>query len=232
MFGGFRATPPSPGDGSELERVLERLEESDARAPAVRAALLNRAGNLALHDDADPRAALAWFGRAIDAYLACGDLPAAAALCRKVLRLADQPVRPYCTLACLALTDPALGDPARALDDYVRATRTTGTHRYAIPRLRLIGASAAPAVQAAVAGALEALGDAAGGAALRAAAGDAGGRWRDGRRDRQRLLGAAAADPRDLWVRAWISLPEDPEGALPAASTEPETFAPQPRTER
>ena len=77
------------GDGPRrLHRELAALEEQARTAsPGYETQFLNRAGNLCV-ESGQPERALAYYGRAIDAYLESGRFSAAEVLCRKVLQIA------------------------------------------------------------------------------------------------------------------------------------------------
>ena len=79
-----------PESNQRLERELASLEEQTRTASSgYETQFLNRAGNLCV-EAGMPQRALAYFGRAIDAYLESGRFSAAEVLCRKVLRIAPE----------------------------------------------------------------------------------------------------------------------------------------------
>lgn len=104
--------------------------------PLIAARLWNRLGTLA-HAGNDVEA-LACFGRAIDSYLESGYFDAAAALCRRVIRLHPEVVRARCTLAFLSIGRRNLGDAVQEITEYTMAAKRSHTELYAIPRLRLM----------------------------------------------------------------------------------------------
>lgn len=140
-------------------REIHRLEDSnDPARVTTRARLWNRLGTMA-ERGGDPEV-LSCFGKAVDAYLESGYFSAAAALCRRMIRLHPEIVRARCTLAFLSIGNRHLGDAAQEIAEYTMATKRTGTECYAIPRLRLMAAATDDAVVLRrIASALSELGD-------------------------------------------------------------------------
>lgn len=198
----------------EIHRNECRMEHMD---PLLAARLWNRLGTLANAErDED---ALKFLGRAIDAYLECGYFDAAAALCRRVIRLHPEVVRARCTLAFLSIGRRNLGDAVQEITEYTMAAKRTETQPYAIPRLRLMAqATYDPSVLRCITTALGELGDAEGQEYVRehmidageAGADDAGERW-------ERLLAVALLN-RDQLRRRSTPVPERTEESVWEAS--------------
>jgi tetratricopeptide (TPR) repeat protein len=159
----------SGGRGRPLERELERLENEARKAPpGFDAPFYNRAGDLCLKSDLTERA-FRFFGAAIDAYITAGRYNAAAAVCRKLLRVKPRAVRPRCTLAWLAIGYEHLGEAREQVEQYVEAARRAGNARYAVRHLRLMADLVADTeLLAFLAGKLDELGDTAAGDEVRA----------------------------------------------------------------
>src|SRR3954462_8307443 len=86
----------------ELNGQLQAIEkEAGAAGDPACGKLFNRAGDLCIEARL-MRRGLAYYGRAVDAYLKAGYTGPAAAMCRKILRSSPEAVRAHCTLACLA----------------------------------------------------------------------------------------------------------------------------------
>ncbi|CAN5241397.1 hypothetical protein BH20GEM2_BH20GEM2_03480 [soil metagenome] len=165
-----RRPPPDP-----LVELDEQLEELEAEIRSLsddrqRGQLLNRAGDLCVRAK-HPERALRYFGGAIDAFLETGFYDAAAATCRKVIRIAPDVVRARCTLAFLTLGEelpslPAAGlvsEAHHAIAEYVAAARAAETEALCIKRLRLMsGATENPEIRQAIGMYLLELGDEAG----------------------------------------------------------------------
>jgi hypothetical protein len=123
---------------SPLETELLALEEQAATAsPGFECLPLTRAGDLCVAAGDVPRG-IRFYGRAIDAYLESGRWDSGAALCRKILRVSPGSVRPYQTLAWIALGTSDLIAGARALDGYVAAACRNGLEHRAIANLKLM----------------------------------------------------------------------------------------------
>ncbi len=122
---------------SSLEQQLATLEAASAAAPQGDGAALSHAGDLCLGAGQRQRA-LGYYGRAIDVYLTAGRYDAAAAVCRKVLRIAPRAVRTRATLAWLALGRGVHADARRAIEDYVRAAQRAGDEQRAARQMALM----------------------------------------------------------------------------------------------
>jgi tetratricopeptide (TPR) repeat protein len=119
----FRRKPEQPASRvpTDWQERLETLEaEARSATPAFQGTALNRAGDLCLRVG-DPKRALGYYGRAIDALLGDGQREAARGVANKIIRVHPEAVRTLCTLTWL---DLAAGHQATALmhlRDYVSA---------------------------------------------------------------------------------------------------------------
>lgn len=120
MMGG---SDDEPQDLDAMLLIVER--EADGAMPGFEAFFFNRGGDLCVREDA-PRRALGYYGRAIDAYLRAGRYDSAAAVCRKILRLAPDAVRARCTLAWIAVGKGLIADASSQVDAYVQAAYRQG----------------------------------------------------------------------------------------------------------
>ena len=131
-----------PESNQRLERELASLEEQTRTASSgYETQFLNRAGNLCVVAGM-PQRALAYFGRAIDAYLESGRFSAAEVLCRKVLRIAPEAVRARCTLAWLAIGKGTRSETEEEITDYVRAAQRAGKEGLASRQLVMMAEAA------------------------------------------------------------------------------------------
>jgi hypothetical protein len=171
--GGVDPEPDLDHDLAALERELE------SAAPGARSRLLTRAAERCLKAG-DRKAALYYYGRAIDACLDLDSYHAAEILCRRVLEVAPEAVRVRCTRAfltlALALESPepesvALHEVAeRDIGDYTAAAARIGQQDLAVRRLRLMAkATGSAEVRRTIAAHLLRLGDAEGAESVRAA---------------------------------------------------------------
>lgn len=141
----FLGRSDAPG-GTELERELESLErQAHGASPGYETQFLNRAGNLCV-DAGEPRRALGYYGRAIDAYLESGRFSAAEVVCQKVLRIAPDAVRARCTLAWLAIGKGYRSGADEEIAAYVDAAKTAGREELAARQLGMM-ADAAPTTE-------------------------------------------------------------------------------------
>jgi hypothetical protein len=199
MFGWFQKR--SSGDGaSALDQELAALErEARAATDQTRGNLFNRLGDLCAGAKRNVPA-VRYYGQAVDAYLAAGFVGPAAAMCRKILRIAPEAVRTHCTLACLAAHEGHIPEARQSITRFVEASQITHTEKLGVARLRLVAAAVRDEeLRQHIADCLGELGDALGKERIEAGllAGDdpevyAAGVW-------ERLLKAAAADPDELW---------------------------------
>ena len=124
--------------GTKLEKELETRENQAAKAsPGYETQFLNRAGNLCVEAGQAPRA-LAYYGRAIDAYLESGRFSAAEVLCRKLLQISPRAVRARCTLAWLALGKGFKENTRQEIKQYVDAAERAGQQRFAAKQLLMM----------------------------------------------------------------------------------------------
>jgi len=134
LFRGRSDPPPS----QRLEQELQALEQQARNASSgYETQFLNRAGNLCV-EAGQPRRALGYYGRAIDAYLESGRFSAAEVLCQKLLRISPDAVRARCTLAWLAIGKGYHGGMEKELTDYVAAARRAGKEDLAAKQLRMM----------------------------------------------------------------------------------------------
>ena len=132
----------APEQNPKLDRELSLLEEQARTAsPGYETQFLNRAGNLCVEAGV-PQRALAYFGRAIDAYLESGRFSAAEVLCRKVLRIAPAAVRARCTLAWLAIGKGIRSETETEIADYVVAAQRAGREGLASRQLVMMAEAA------------------------------------------------------------------------------------------
>ena len=151
-----KSEPEAPDLEARIREVLatadmERLPGSDAVAYNNAADLCNDAG---LRDRA-----LQYYGLSIDAFLEVERWDSAAAICRKVLRLSPDAVRPRCTLAWLAIGKGMATDAQTQIRDYVAAAIRAHKEPLAVAQLKRMGMTAPnPEVRQIVAEQLLALG--------------------------------------------------------------------------
>ncbi len=114
----------------KLTQRLERLEEeAQNAAPGYVGTSYNRAGDMALREEA-PERAVAYYGRAIDAFLEDGQPEAARGVANKIVRVRPQAVRTLCTLTWLDLAAEHSATALLHLRDYVEAAK--GAKQYAL----------------------------------------------------------------------------------------------------
>jgi tetratricopeptide (TPR) repeat protein len=125
-LGDFFGPPRSSDPLGDMEQQLAELERQAAEAvPGFGAHFLNRAGDLCVDVGRVDRG-LSYLGRAIDMYLQAGRWDAAAAVCRKLLRVSPYAVRAHCTLAWLAIGKGHSGDARQEIRDYIDAAQAAG----------------------------------------------------------------------------------------------------------
>lgn len=136
----FQDSSPVEADVTErrLAAIGERLQGSLSGTPEE-ARLLNRAGDLELAAG-HRRRALEYYGRSIDAHMELRQFDAAAAICRKVLRLLPDVVRARCTLAWLSIGKGLLDMAREEIGEYVAVARKAQSADLAAQQLRLMGA--------------------------------------------------------------------------------------------
>jgi hypothetical protein len=133
--------PPSKIRPSQLRPRLDALEKrAQSQDRHIQARLFNQAAEIC-QQAGDLGGAKVYSGRAIDAYLEAGLFGAAAAMCRKLIRLAPDVIRARATLAVLYLGKKLVEDSAFEVDlveDYIRAARQEGDEKLLIHRLRVM----------------------------------------------------------------------------------------------
>jgi len=126
---------------ADLQRQLDALEKrASSQDRHIQARIFNQAADLCQRA-ADGGGAKYYSGRAIDAYLEAGYFGAAAAMCRKLIRLAPDVIRARATLAVLYLGKKLVEDSAFEVDlveDYIRAAREEGDGELLVHRLRVM----------------------------------------------------------------------------------------------
>jgi tetratricopeptide (TPR) repeat protein len=141
LFRGRSDPPPS----QRLEQELKALEQQARSASSgYETQFLIRAGNLCV-EAGQPKRALGYYGRAIDAYLESGRFSAAEVLCRKLLKISPDAVRARCTLAWLAIGKGYTAGVEQEVVDYVRAARKAGKDSLAANQLRMMAEAATTA---------------------------------------------------------------------------------------
>lgn len=137
----FRRNPRMNED--QLEgRIRELLNRADIdRIPGTDAAVYNSIGDLCNEAGYRERA-MCYYGDAIDAYLKAERWDSAAAMCRKVLRIAPAAVRAKCTLAWLAIGKGLTTEAARMIHDYADAAVGAGRDHLAVAQLKRMGDAA------------------------------------------------------------------------------------------
>ena len=157
----FRNLRDDTGPGTGLDKQLRALEQqAEIALPGFDAQFFNRAGDLCVEGQ-DRDRALAYYGRAIDAYLRAGRYNAAGAVCRKLLRISPGSVRARCTLAWLSIGKGLLGDAQWEVDEYVDAAVAAGQSDLAARQLRMMAdATYDPELRALLTDHLAKLGDA------------------------------------------------------------------------
>ncbi len=131
---------------AELAGIQQQI---DRATTAYQPNLLTRAADICAEAGENARA-LAYYGQAIDGYLAGGRHHAASAVCRKILQLSPGAVRAHCTLAWLALAREETRQAAQEIRTYVEAARAAGQAQLATRQLGLLAraASARPVREA------------------------------------------------------------------------------------
>ena len=131
-------------------RIRELLTRSDfERIPGADAATYNSIGDLCI-EAGYPDRAMSYYGDAIDAYLKVERWDAAAAICRKVLRVSPNAVRARCTLAWLAIGKGMSTEATQLIREYADAATVAGRDHMAVNQLKRMGdaAEAVPIRQA------------------------------------------------------------------------------------
>jgi len=120
----------------QFETVIENLEQRADKAakPLERARIHNLAGDMCVDANQFERA-FSYYDKAITAYTAEHQYDFAARLCEKILAFSPRSVRPYSTLAWLALARGRSEEARRRIEQYVEAAHSQGLGRYARPTL-------------------------------------------------------------------------------------------------
>lgn len=125
----------------DLEARLRALEhEAELALPGLDAQYFNRAGDVCMAAGERGRA-LAYFGRAIDAYLRAGRYNAAGAVCRKLLRASPDSVRARATLAWLSIGKGLISEAQWEVEEYVKAAEAAGQQELARKHVRLMASA-------------------------------------------------------------------------------------------
>jgi hypothetical protein len=196
MFGWFRKGGGDAASAAALDQQLATLEREARAAPdQAKGPLYNRVGDLCAAARRKVPA-VRNYGHAVDAYLASGYVGPAAAMCRKILRIAPEAVRTHCTLACLAAHEGHMDEARRSITRFVEASLITHTEKLGVARLRLVAAAVHDeGLRRHIAESLGELGDPLGQERILAGLAEADPEpyaW-------ERLLKAAALDPDELW---------------------------------
>jgi len=118
---GSKDDPPKRKTDGRLTQRLQKLEaEAEHAAPGYVGTSYNRAGDLALRSG-DRERAVAYYGRAIDAFLEDGQREAARGVANKIIRVRPTSVRTLCTLTWLDLAAKHSATALLHLRDYVQA---------------------------------------------------------------------------------------------------------------
>jgi hypothetical protein len=142
----------------QIEAIIHDLIMHADRVPAAEATAFNVAGDM-LKEAGYTERALSYYGLSIDAFMKAERWDSAAAICRKVLRLAPGTVRARCTLAWLAIGKGTVADAQVEIRAYVSAARRAGRDSLAVAQLKRMGdAAPSPTLRSAVADQLRALG--------------------------------------------------------------------------
>jgi tetratricopeptide (TPR) repeat protein len=119
LFGSKDA--PAQQSTGRLTQRLEKLEaEAETAAPGYVGTSYNRAGDVSLRSG-DRERAVAYYGRAIDAFLEDGQREAARGVANKIIRVRPTAVRALCTLTWLDLAAKHSATALLHLRDYVLA---------------------------------------------------------------------------------------------------------------
>ena len=141
MSQSFRGKPGSEAV-QRLEQELQALErQARTASPGYETQFLNRAGNLCV-EAGEPKRALGYYGRAIDAYLESGRFSAAEVVCKKVLEIVPNAVRTRCTLAWLSIGKGYRKGADQDIADYVAAAKKAGQEALAARQLQMMAEAA------------------------------------------------------------------------------------------
>lgn len=131
---GSKSTPSS----TDIEGQLRQLElEAEKALPGYVGTSFNRAGDLALRDSQTDRA-MAYYGRAIDAFLEDGQREAARGVANKIIRVRPSAVRTLCTLTWLDLAARHQATALLHLRDYAAAAGDADEQKRAATQIHLM----------------------------------------------------------------------------------------------
>jgi tetratricopeptide (TPR) repeat protein len=195
----FKHLRESSGSDPGLDQQLKSLEQqAEVALPGFDAQFYNRAGDMCV-EARNPRRALTYYGRAIDAYLRAGRYNAAGAVCRKLLRVSPDSVRARATLAWLSIGKGLLSDAQWEVDEYVEAAISAGRADLAKKHLRMMAdATYNEELRALLADHLRKLGDAEGAGHIMAEIPAPEGQREEAEALWSRVLRAALMGPEDL----------------------------------
>ncbi|HEX6558364.1 MAG TPA: tetratricopeptide repeat protein [Longimicrobiales bacterium] len=116
----------------QLETLLDNLEQRAQKSarPAEQARIHNLAGDMCVDANQLERG-LSYYDKAITTYSDCEQYDSAGRICEKILALSPSSVRPYSTLAWLALKRGREEEARRRIVQYVDAADTHGLARLA-----------------------------------------------------------------------------------------------------
>jgi tetratricopeptide (TPR) repeat protein len=153
-------TPMQTADGRSLPQVLRSMERQAARAdfPDMKARIYNLMGDLCF-DAGERDQCLEYYGTAIDHYITGQRFDSAAAVCRKVVRIAPHVVRARCTLAWIAIGKGLFSEAQREVTEYATAAERAGREELAREHLRRMAQGSDSELRQALAETLLNLGD-------------------------------------------------------------------------
>jgi len=122
---------------TNLESILANMELRALQVEHAdeRGRIYNLAGDLCFDSGCRERA-LPYYGRAIDVFLAAGQVEGAVGVCRKIVRLTPEVVRARCTLAWMALGRGLIEEARQRIADYASAAASAGQEATAAKHLR------------------------------------------------------------------------------------------------
>lgn len=109
----------------QLEGLLDNLEKQvvAAETPPQKARILNLAGDMCM-DAGQLERALSYYDMAITTYTGCQQYDAAGKICEKIIALKPNAVRPFFTLAVLALRRDKIELARNRINQYVAAAES------------------------------------------------------------------------------------------------------------
>jgi len=130
------AAEAQPRVAGNWRKEVEALEgEAERVALPFRGTPLNRAGDLCLRAG-EREMALAYYGRAIDAFLEDGQREAARGVANKIIRVHPGAIRTLCTLTWLDLAARHMATALLHVRDYVEAAKKGGVERITAEQIR------------------------------------------------------------------------------------------------